>query len=294
MIRSGPRGRLRLPDFIGIGPPRTATTWLELVLRGRVGLPEGTKETQFFAWRYDLGLEWYADYFRNCPPDLPVGEFTPGYFDSPLARDRIAHDLPDCRIICTLRDPAERLYSHYRLWRTIGYTKSTFERAAFGHRQLLDTARYADHLQAWFERFGREQVLVLLHDDLLANRQDFLDRVCDFIGISRFDETGVEAANRRVNLVEKAPRSFRTARRAQFVRRKLERHRFHRLTNLCEPIFRFCSSGGGKFPPLDPELADRIRASLLPQTDALEKLIGRDLSAWKNRSREPLTQRSAE
>jgi hypothetical protein len=183
-----------------------------------------------------------------------------------------------------LRDPAERLYSHYRLWRRIGYTKSPFERAAFGHRVLLDTARYADHLQAWFDRFGRERVLVLLHDDLLANRQDFLDRVCDFIGIARFDESSIESANQRVHPVEQAPRSFRTARRAQFVKRKLERYRFHRLTNLCEPIFKFCFSGGAAFPPLDPELADHIRASLRPQTDALEKLIGRDLSAWKNQS----------
>lgn len=284
MIKTGPRGRLRLPDFLGIGPPRTATTWLELVLRGRVGLPEGTKETQFFVWRYDLGLEWYADYYRNCPPDLPVGEFTPGYFDSPLARERIAQDLPECRLICTLRDPAERLYSHYRLWRRIGYTKASFEHAAFGHRQLLDTARYADHLQAWFERFGRERVLVLLHDDLLANRQDFLDRVCDFIGIARFEVSNTALATQRVHPVERAPRSFRTARRAQFVKRKLERYRFHRLTDLCEPIFRFCFSGGPAFPPLDPELADRIRASLRPQTDALEKLLGRDLSAWKDHS----------
>jgi hypothetical protein len=56
------------------------------------------------------------------------------------------------------------------------------------------------------------------------------------------------------------------------------------MTNLCEPLFRFCFSGGAKFPPLDPGLANRIRASLLPQTDALEKLIGRDLSAWKSHS----------
>jgi hypothetical protein len=284
MIRTGLRGNLRLPDFLGIGPPRTATTWLELVLRGRVGLPEGTKETQFFVWRYDLGLEWYADYFRNCPPDLPVGEFTPGYFDSPLARERIAHDLPKCRIICTLRDPAERLYSHYRLWRRIGYTKSPFESAAFGHRQLLDTARYADHLKDWFDRFGRAQVLVLLHDDLLADRQGFLDRVCDFIGIARFDIADTGWVNQRVHPVEQAPRSFHTARRAQYVKRKLERYRFHRLLGLCDPIFKFCFSGGPDFPPLDPELADRIRASLRPQTDALEQLIGRDLSAWKNRS----------
>src|SRR5665213_2202656 len=281
MIKTCKGGTLRLPDFLAIGPPRTATTWLERILRGRVGLPSRVKETQFFIWRYRLGLGWYAAHFRECPPNLPIGEFAPTYFDSPEARDRIAQDLPECRIICTLRDPAERLYSHYRLWRKIGYTKSTFEHAAFRHRQLLDTARYADHLKGWFDRFGRERVQVLLHDDLLADRQGFLDQVCDFISIERFDVAKIEWADSRIHPVEQAPRSFRTARRAQYVRRKLQRYRFYRLTEFCDPIFQYCFSGGETFPPLERDLANRIRESLRPQTEALEELIGRDLRAWK-------------
>lgn len=281
MIRVIGGRSLRLPDFLGIGPPRTATTWLERVLRGRVGLPKDIKETQFFVWRHQLGLEWYAAHFIECPPDLPVGEFAPTYFDSPEARDRIARDLPECGIICTLRDPVERLYSHYRLWRKIGYTKSPFEHAAFKHRQLLDTARYADHLQGWLDRFGRERVLVLLHDDLLADQQGFLDSVCDFIGIGRFDVSSTELANRRVHTVERAPRSHRAARRAQYLKRKLHRRRLYRLARLIDPLFEYCFSGGAPFPPLEPELAERVRASLRPQTEALEKLIDRDLSAWK-------------
>ncbi len=281
MIRVIGGRSLRLPDFLGIGPPRTATTWLEQVLRGRVGLPEGIKETQFFlVWRYQLGLKWYAAHFRKCRPDLPVGEFGPLYFDSPEARDRIARDLPECRIICTLRDPVERLYSHYRLWRR-GYTKSPFEHAAFKHRQLLDTTRYADHLQGWLDRFGRERVLVLLNDDLNADQQGYIDRVCDFIGIGRFDVSSTELANRRVHAVERAPRSFRAARRAQYVKRKLHRRRLYRLAKLIDPLFEYCLTGGAPYPPLDPELAARIRASLRPQIEALEKLIDRDLSAWK-------------
>jgi hypothetical protein len=282
MTKTVSRRIFRLPDFIAIGPPRTATTWLERMLRGRVGLPDGVKETQYFLWRYEFGLEWYAAHFRDAPPDLPVGEFAPTYFDSAAARDRIAHDLPNCRIICTLRDPAERLYSHYRLWRKIGYTKSSFEHAALNHRQLLETARYADHLKGWFDRFERERVLVLLHDDLLADRQGFLDQVCDFIGIARFEVSKIVWAESRVHTAERAPRSFRSARRAEYVRRKLHRYRFYRVADFCQPIFDFCFSGGEAFPPLEPALANQIRQTLRPQTEALEELIERDLSDWKN------------
>jgi hypothetical protein len=272
---------LRLPNVIAIGPPRTSTTWLEKILRGRVGLPAGTKETQFFVGRYGLGIEWYAAHFRDCPPDLPIAEFAPTYFDSPQARERIARDLPDCRLICTLRDPVERFYSHYRLWRKIGYTKTPFERAAFGHRQLLNTTLYADHLAGWFDRFGRERVAVMFQEDLLADRQKFLDTICDFIGIARFDVGAIPWADKPVHSMDEAPRSFRLARRAQYVRVMMQRFRLYRLEKLCDPLFEYCFSGGGAFPPLEPELEARIRESMRPQVEKLEKLLGRDLTHWK-------------
>jgi hypothetical protein len=35
------------------------------------------------------------------------------------------------------------------------------------------------------------------------------------------------------------------------------------------------------FPPLSDESADEIRAMMLPETEELERLTGRDLSRWK-------------
>src|SRR5271154_5339240 len=97
----------RLPGYIAVGPTRTATTWLQRVLTGHLGLPKGIKETQFFIWNYHLGLDWYRWHFRNCPPHLPVMEIAPTYFDSPQARERLKSHIPDCKIICTVRDPVE-------------------------------------------------------------------------------------------------------------------------------------------------------------------------------------------
>ena len=107
----------RLPDFIGVGPPRTGTTWLHEVLKTQVGVPAGIKETHFFTLHYDKGLAWYQAHFYKCPVNRPIGEFCPSYFDSPEARGLIARHIPRCKIICTLREPAGRLYSQYRMLR---------------------------------------------------------------------------------------------------------------------------------------------------------------------------------
>jgi hypothetical protein len=120
----------RLPDFIAVGPPRTATTWLDEVLRGHVGLPLDVKETHFFARNYQHGLDWYKPYFLHCTTERVVGEICAAYFENPQARVRIRTHIPDCKIVCTLRDPVERLYSHYKLMRHNGRTELPFEGSA--------------------------------------------------------------------------------------------------------------------------------------------------------------------
>ena len=82
-------------------------------------------------------MEWYAAHFKDCPPDLPVGEIAPAYFVSADARARIAREIPHCKIICTRRDPVERIYSHYKIWRKIGATKASFDRVVSHHKELL-------------------------------------------------------------------------------------------------------------------------------------------------------------
>ena len=44
-------------------------------------------------------------------------------------------------------------------------------------------------------------------------------------------------------------------------------------------------SGGEKFVPLSPEIDARLRDRFRPEVEALEDLIGRDLSAWKKNPR---------
>ena len=82
---------------------------------------------------------------------MPLGELSPMYFASPQARERIAKHLPECKIICSFRDPVERAYSNYRLLRRNAFTKADFERAATTRGDLLESSRYGTHLADWFD-----------------------------------------------------------------------------------------------------------------------------------------------
>ena len=274
---------LRLPDFIGVGPPRTATTWLHEVLSGHVGLPEGVKETDFFLWHYDKGLEWYATHFRNCPPDRPLGEFSPNYFIGSQTRERIAKDIPGCKIICTLRDPTERTYSHYRKMREGEYFSGSFDECLEKRADVLEWGKYAFHVGEWRRLFGKDNVVVLIQDDLKADAQDFLDQFCDFIRIPRFPLNDPKLQDKKVNAIPSLPKYPRIARSARVLRDRLQKRGLYTVVNVLKnPALRnFLFSGGPSFEPLRPETDARLREVFRPEVEALEQMLERDLSAWK-------------
>lgn len=279
----------RLPDFIGVGPPRTATTWLHRMLTGHVGLPRGTKELHFFSWNYALGLDWYTVHFRGYPPGLAVGEISPTYFDHPEAAARVARHIPNCKIIVSLREPVDRLYSNYRQLRYQGWIGQwKLEQALREHERWVErpgnmfgTSRYAFHLRRWFEAMSRENVLVTFYDDIVSRPQSYVDEVTEFIGVGRIDVSRSSVAAERVNSMMRAPKNPRLARRAFKLRAWLDRRRMYGAVDLLEPWFEYCSGRGERFEPLDPATERLLRERLRHEVEALEELIGRDLSHWK-------------
>lgn len=270
----------RLPDFIAVGPPRTGTTWLDKVLRGRVTLPDRVKETLFFKSRYWRGIDWYARHFE-VDSGMPAGEFGPTYFAPEIARRRIKEHIPDCRIICTFRDPADRLYSNYQLWRHFAMVKFTFEEVAFADRDMNLYSQYGTNLRGFIDLFGRENVLVLIHEDIFSGRQGYLDKVCSFIGVPRIDADSIPGINERINHVARAPKRRKMARRVRKINARLADRAMYRTQAWLNPLFDRLVGKGAAFPPLDPEMRAKIKARFRPEVEGLEELIGRDLSAWK-------------
>ncbi len=288
--------QLRLPDFIGVGPGRTGTTWLHEVLIGRVNLPAGIKETDFFTTNYHKGIDWYAHHFRNADSMRPVGEVNP-YFGFPEAAERIAAHIPRCKIICTFRNPVERIYSAYKLWRHYTLTRFPIDEFLEKVPQVIEVTRYAKHLPDWRARFGQERVLVLLNDDLRADPQAYLDRVCDFIGIERYPVPASVAQGELINSINDLPRFPRVARRVRHFMYWLEEKQAYGTSNFLQRAgaWQFLFSGGSQFPPLDPATEAHLRELMRPEIDGLERLIGRDLSAWKGprADRSPAAPRAA-
>ncbi len=278
----------RLPEFLLVGPPRTGTTWLHGVLYHRACLPERTKETHFFDMFYHQGLDWYRAYFRRCSGEAMAGEVTPTYFSLPQVRERIARDLPGCKIVCTLRDPVTRAWSWYRVLHREGRIRADFEDEIVNgvEPQLREANSYAFHLRAWRERFGAANVGVFLYDDLVEDPQRFADSLLGFLGLPSVVITPEVAAHLMRNEANFDCRIPSVAYRAWRLRIRLKSMRADGAVQRLERLglWRFCFGGGGPFAALAAQTEARLRSFFTPEVEALEELLGRDLSAWKEPS----------
>lgn len=173
------------PNFIAIGPGKSGTSWLYMVLRShpQVGM-SSAKETLYFEDEYWRGPNWYAKFFRHVESSATaIGEISNTYIFSPLAAERIAQDFPAMKLIATLRHPADRAFSHYLFLKRNAELNCTFEEALARRPDIKTRGNYFSHLTHYSQRFHPDQLLILLFDDLKRDVHAYAARLFDFLGI---------------------------------------------------------------------------------------------------------------
>jgi len=270
--------------FIGVGPPRTGTTWLHEVLADQSNLPRFNKETRFFDANYDKGAEWYAAHFDG-ESKLPAGEICPTYFCSPLARDRIFESAPQTKIVCSFRDPVARIFSLYKIKRAYGATAGTFEDALSRDPELTESSRYGFHFAKWRELFGKENVLAVFYEDLVQSPQAYVDRIASFIGMPSFRLTQSQLERSNSSEGTTHPRSeYLTAVGVAVADWLKARHYGQIVANFKQSkMMGLLVGGGDAIPGLPPVMVQRLRRMFRSEVDMLEGMVGRDLSAWKGK-----------
>lgn len=281
-FRNGSRPVPPLPSFFIIGPPRTGTSWLQHVLGQRVSLSHPTKETRFFDKHFDRGIQWYGSHYRRVSTG-PVGEVAPTYFASSDARERIAALIPSAKIVCTFRNPVDRVLSLYKLKRAYGLIPWSFEDALLRDPELLESSRYVKHLKEWRRIFGESQVMATVHDDIEANPQSYLDRVLDFLGVPRFTLAPSHVGRVLASEEMSEPRHYGWTRGAILFADWARKQRLDSVVATAKRMgaLKLFVGGGRPFEELTNFQKAKLRHFFRPEVDALETMLNRDFSAWK-------------
>jgi len=161
-------------------------------------MPTTRKELHFFD-REDENRDYkkYHANFKPKPQHHVIGEASPIYMYWETAPYRIWKYNPKMKWILALRNPVERAFSAWNMETKRGKEKLSFAEAIekesqrrrealpLQHRvySYIDRGFYACQVRRLFNIFGRDNVLVLLTEELRNDHAKTLRRVFEFLGV---------------------------------------------------------------------------------------------------------------
>ncbi len=124
------------------------------------------------------------------------GEASTNYLYSTVAAKNIKKRVPDAKIVIIVRDPVKRAFSHYLMDLGDGDKLPPFDEAIHlennwlrddhHHKnRFVDFGMYYEQVKRYTDAFGKENVLVLLLDDLKDEPDKTMRRLLSFIGLPK-------------------------------------------------------------------------------------------------------------
>ena len=189
------------------------------------------KELHYFSANYHRGLRWYKACFptpiqrmrqsQNIGMSVIAGEASPNYLFHTDTPQLLAKTLPNVKLIALLRNPVDRLISHYYHMIQIGReTLPLKEAIVFDEKQLsngsqalpaksqlnpsykpmsfsyLARGRYIEQLGRYANYFKKDQMLILKSENFFVHTQGEYDKVLEFLEVGPHVLSNLKIANK--------------------------------------------------------------------------------------------------
>lgn len=258
------------------------------------------KEPFFFECEYDRGIDFYRQkYFSHYNGEAYAGESRHRNLYLPYVASRVYRTSPGAKLIVILRDPAERALSHWWQYHSRKIDLLPFDAAikedmaridagiaiddevsiaeycsiadnVLYRRSYVDSGYYMEQINRYTSLFGRQNLLVLLTEDLSASFHRTSGRIFEFLGLKPGPGIEEERKNRR-KLME-AGEGLRTLSRMTGIHFLLKPETKEILLrwSQSEALLRWRYR----------KTMSKLRAHFRPHNDSLSAWLGRDLSSW--------------
>lgn len=281
---------MTLPNFIVAGTKKAATTSLYEYLGQHPQIyMSRIKETKYFAYephnpahvksdrqKYPIRtLDAYQELFVDVTDEIAIGEASPLYISSLSALQQIYQAIPQVKLIFSLRNPVDRVYSAYIMRVRAGYESRSVEQAMAEDAEAFRERTYHKLLIPWYEHFPREQIKVVLFEDIKRDAVQVMQELYDFLGVDASFAPDVSRHHQIGGLPKNQSR--------QNIVNYLRRYRFLRFylpKGLRMHFTEFARANLEKAPPLPDDIRQELAALFSEDIPALEEMIGRDLSVW--------------
>lgn len=193
LVRRGvlSRDRLTLPHFLGLGAPKSGSTWLHHNLDAHPDVfvpPE--KELHYFCHFHHRSIRWYAGKFAAAGERVR-GEITPNYASlEPRLVDEVADLMPRLKLLLMMRNPIDRAWSHAQMNlarqqnRPVDAVPAHEYIAHFRSLHSIESGDYVEIVDRWTLRFPDAQLWFGTYDAMVSSPKDLLTSVFEFLGVT--------------------------------------------------------------------------------------------------------------
>jgi hypothetical protein len=228
----------------------------------------------------------YASLFENAPSDVLIkGECSTSYLWSKAAPQELKKDHPSARILIMLRNPIDRLFSHYMMARKYGFTSLPLIEAVekdlahpnpgWGSSELfVELGLYSDQIARWKAEFPTSSIKIVLTEDLRS--QEKWDEVLEWLNLPK----------RSISSGEKQDANTAGLPRFEKLNRFLTSHGLkHRLGNLLpaglKRKFVAWYYNSENLPKITPEEREHLHKIYASEIMRLKEEHGIEVDHWK-------------
>lgn len=275
------------PNFFIIGAAKAGTTWLYSCLKPhqQVFIP-GNKEIHFFSYDnlFQKGEDWYTSFFEGSAGKLAIGEISPSYLSHQKAPQRIYNFNPSAKIVCILRNPVQRAYSHYCMDLRKGKLSKDIDKGLNLETPYVQWGLYYKQILDFKQYFDNRQLKVFFFDDLKKDPRKLVLDLYSYLDINtNFEPETLYVRKNTAREMPRFPYLYRQLKRiyerleesplnirGMFTQVRLEGHIdfFHNLNR------------GDSFPAMSEQKEQELKDFYRDDVEKLSCLLERDLLHW--------------
>jgi hypothetical protein len=211
---------VRLPDFLIIGAMKSGTTALHQCLAQHPDIfMTYIKEPSYFldesTWlqqnpHVGSSERMHKLMFKGYRQQKRVGESSTTYSEAPTlgaeAPANIYRDAPGMQFIYIVRNPFERIVSHYQHCVERGIYSKPMAEVLKRDSTFLERSLYHSQIKRYLEYFEKERFLILFFEDFVKDPIPALLKACLFLGVPEELATTINTKQRNKTLVSSAVR----------------------------------------------------------------------------------------
>jgi hypothetical protein len=196
---------MKIDFFVG-GAPKSGTSTIYDIMRQHseiscpiikeghfFSLPE-VKNTYYEVKFIESVKDFESNFHDSDNADMKFGDFSPSYLRYENSMERIKACNPDVKAIFILRDPIDRMISHYQMDKSLGYVNQSLDKIVFSEEETLFKSEYLDNsyytsgVKNAIKIFGSSNVLLVSFEEFKDDSVGVVNSILSFIGISELKD----------------------------------------------------------------------------------------------------------